>query len=964
MKSSDHGKTKRPKLRPFGFWFTCGCLVVLLGWMFRVALKPDYTTFNNDTPLGVFASEQIRPTGFDAMWGVWHDLNWLGSASITAVPNFTRLYLTTLGPLLMSKFYAAFTLLFVGLGAWFCFWRWQFSLPVCFLAALAAVFHGDFFPNSCWGVGSQVIGFGLNFIAIGLLGDQRPRNAWFSVMLAGFAVGLGVTEAYDIGALFSVVVGGFALWRILASKDFSPACVVPGMARVAVVAVLAFCIGAGMIRTLVGTQITGISNMAQDDASKARRWEEATQWSTYKRETISLFVPAFFGFRMDTPKGGEYWGFGGRTENWDRYLAGGPLAAGDAVRVQATGSTALSQPRQLQIGSDGKVALPGAEAVTLGGLSHQQAEEAVKNALTKAGASSVNFQVELPRGMIKFGGGGGYAGAIVLVLAAWAVIQSFRGQKSVFTTFERRMVWFWFAVAVVSMLLSFGRFAPFYKIFYSLPYASAIRIPGKFGHLVAWATLILFAYGAQALWVRYVASAPATTRGLLDQWRVWWAKVGTFDRRWIVGSGLAFVVLLALCAAYATHFRQGTEAYIAKLNFYEMMTQGQQPNLETAAAAAKAQMSFSVRQVAKAVFFYGAALGLVAICLTGYFGGARWKIAAALFGVLILGELGPASAPWVITYNWKEKYVDAANNPVIEFLRQRPHENRVAILSGSLPVQLGILDGVYGGDWKQHLFQYYNIQTIDIVQMPRVPVEVQTWESALHFNGSAENLHLSWRRWQLMNTRYLLGGAGMVDELNRQLQPNAPFRELMRFDFYQTRQGGPILTRTNAQAQYALIEYTGALPRAKLYSSWQVSTNDEATLQTLRSKEFDPAATVLVADSIAPATVTNATPGTVEFASYAPKKIALKTQAAAPSVLLLNDKHDPNWKVFVDGQAAALLRCNYVMRGVQLPAGAHTVEFRYQPPRGMLYISLAATALLLVLLGYTLWSGIRATKSA
>jgi hypothetical protein len=358
------------------------------------------------------------------------------------------------------------------------------------------------------------------------------------------------------------------------------------------------------------------------------------------------------------------------------------------------------------------------------------------------------------------------------------------------------------------------------------------------------------------------------------------------------------------------------------------------------------------------VFFYGAALGLVAICLTGYFAGNRSKIAVGLFALLILGELAPASAPWVVTYNWKEKYVDGANNPVIEFLRQKPYEHRVAILSGSLPVQLGILDGVSGGDWKQHLFQYYNIQTIDIVQMPRVPTEVQMWEGALHFDGSPTNRHMPWRRWQLMNTRYLLGGAGMADALNQQLNPNAPFRELMRFDFYQTRAGGPILTRTNA-----LIEYTGALPRAKLYSNWQVSTNDQATLQTLRSTEFDPATTVIVAESIAAPASTNANAGTVEFASYSPKKLSLKAKVAAPAVLLLNDKHDPNWKVRVDGQPATLLRCNYVMRGVQVPAGDHTVEFSYEPPCGMLYLSLAATALLAALLGYTIWSSVREATS-
>ena len=39
--------------------------------------------------------------------------------------------------------------------------------------------------------------------------------------------------------------------------------------------------------------------------------------------------------------------------------------------------------------------------------------------------------------------------------------------------------------------------------------------------------------------------------------------------------------------------------------------------------------------------------------------------------------------------------------------------------------------------------------------------------------------------------------------------------------------------------------------------------------------------------------------GTVEYASYAPKDIKLKTKSDAASVLLLNDKYDPGWQVFL-----------------------------------------------------------------
>ena len=156
---------------------------------------------------------------------------------------------------------------------------------------------------------------------------------------------------------------------------------------------------------------------------------------------------------------------------------------------------------------------------------------------------------------------------------------------------------------------------------------------------------------------------------------------------------------------------------------------------------------------------------------------------------------------------------------------------------------------------------------------------------------------------------------------------------------------------------YALIEFTQALPRAKLYSNWQVITNDQAVLDQLAAASFDPERSVFVAGGLPaapPVAGTNDNAGTVEFASYAPKDIVLKSDAPAPSVLLLNDRFDPNWKVRVDGKPETLLRCNYIMRGVYLPPGAHTVEFRFQPPVGPLYVSLAAIGVGLLLLGFVL----------
>jgi uncharacterized membrane protein YfhO len=75
----------------------------------------------------------------------------------------------------------------------------------------------------------------------------------------------------------------------------------------------------------------------------------------------------------------------------------------------------------------------------------------------------------------------------------------------------------------------------------------------------------------------------------------------------------------------------------------------------------------------------------------------------------------------------------------------------------------------------------------------------------------------------------------------------------------------------------------------------------------------------------------------------------LAAQAAAPSVLLLNDRYDANWHVTVDGRPAPLLRCNFLMRGVYLPTGPHTVDFYFSLPSKPLYVTLAAFGVAILL---------------
>jgi uncharacterized membrane protein YfhO len=65
--------------------------------------------------------------------------------------------------------------------------------------------------------------------------------------------------------------------------------------------------------------------------------------------------------------------------------------------------------------------------------------------------------------------------------------------------------------------------------------------------------------------------------------------------------------------------------------------------------------------------------------------------------------------------------------------------------------------------------------------------------------------------------------------------------------------------------------------------------------------------------------------------AYQSQYVAVEAETAAPALLVLNDTNYPGWRATVNGQPAEMLSANFLFRGVLVPAGKSTVEFRYQP---------------------------------
>ena len=69
----------------------------------------------------------------------------------------------------------------------------------------------------------------------------------------------------------------------------------------------------------------------------------------------------------------------------------------------------------------------------------------------------------------------------------------------------------------------------------------------------------------------------------------------------------------------------------------------------------------------------------------------------------------------------------------------------------------------------------------------------------------------------------------------------------------------------------------------------------------------------------------------VDVTSYRADRIELEVAAPQPGFVLLSDTFHPRWRARVDGIPAPVLRADYLLKAVPLPAGAHRVVLDFEP---------------------------------
>ncbi|MBN1529350.1 MAG: YfhO family protein [Thermoleophilaceae bacterium] len=141
-----------------------------------------------------------------------------------------------------------------------------------------------------------------------------------------------------------------------------------------------------------------------------------------------------------------------------------------------------------------------------------------------------------------------------------------------------------------------------------------------------------------------------------------------------------------------------------------------------------------------------------------------------------------------------------------------------------------------------------------------------------------------------------------------------------------------------------------ALPRAFLVTGQQVLPDDDAQLLTVASEGFRPLEAAITDEPVPglPQGAQRGAGGEARIQRYDDDEVTVATSSSRPGLMVLTDAWYPGWKAEVDGRDAEVRRVDYVLRGVSVPAGEHTVVLRYEPSSWRLGWITSLVALILI----------------
>ncbi|MEW6059169.1 MAG: hypothetical protein AB1551_03335 [Actinomycetota bacterium] len=306
-------------------------------------------------------------------------------------------------------------------------------------------------------------------------------------------------------------------------------------------------------------------------------------------------------------------------------------------------------------------------------------------------------------------------------------------------------------------------------------------------------------------------------------------------------------------------------------------------------------------------------------------GGALWS-SAYDGGTVRLGLEGddhPALVPQPL--RWPDIPVDRylGPSPIVRYLqRQGPDDGRyLAWIQPAVDFNKGYLFTQRPSDWpalllgRAVLFELHDVLGYSPIQLPRYWSYIRaTNPLPVFYNASILTLP-SVEDVRLLGIRYLIVPVGF------------PLPEGL---------SGRVIASDRG---YDLHEVDGWETRVSVVPRWVNVASGVRSLQAVLGPGFDPASKAVLEEKPGITPVKTGTAGSATYREVRPEDVRITATADVPSLVVVRNAWDRGWSASVDGHPARLLRADYFLQAVPIPAGTHEVRLTYTDPaigRGLL----------------------------
>ena len=133
------------------------------------------------------------------------------------------------------------------------------------------------------------------------------------------------------------------------------------------------------------------------------------------------------------------------------------------------------------------------------------------------------------------------------------------------------------------------------------------------------------------------------------------------------------------------------------------------------------------------------------------------------------------------------------------------------------------------------------------------------------------------------------------------------------------------------QSQSGVVyELNNVLPKAFFVDSLITAQNSVEAYEYLYPGKTDLSSTAIVEDYEG-STSADST-ASVEVTNYTGAEMSFKVSRKNPGFLVISEMYYPaGWKAYLDGAETPIYKTDYLLRGVEIPAGDHELELRFEP---------------------------------